>query len=701
MLKKKALVMSVLCAVASVGFVMSASAEETMSGQLDEVVVEAERGVLPGGFVKSEGSVGILGSKDIMDTPFQQTNISQKAIDIFGSNPSEASVNALINVPSIRNAGSTLYNDFSIRGQNANAYQFRVNGIPNMLSQTNVPMNFVESVEVTSGASVGINGVAASESAGGTIMLRTKRAHENKITYKTGFSGQSSWLNEIDVSQRFGKNNENGLYIEASHVDGNTGIKGEESKATTFAINYDRETDKSDTNLFLGYRDSRASEAVRYFYMANLTSLPSAPKGSNNYAFKNSTLGMKTYMATLNHVQKFTDKTRAFINAGTAYNDGYDYIVPMSSRYDLTDSNGNFSRTIAHGPFALRNTYVQAGLQQDWDAGIVKNTTTIAFDKDWYRTEWNAEKGTYGTVTGNLFTGNVSYDFITETAGSSAPSKTQLYGWSAINESTIGKATVTLGLHKHTSKATSASGVTTKSDALSPMYGLVYKPTDKVSLFANHVESFQAGSVVGSGYDNTGDILDPAKTKSNEVGVKFTNGKFYAGLSYFDMEKQNQFEKNKCMTLDGRLNYKGLELSMGGEIAPKWSLSGGILMTDSDYENTNTSGLEGKQILGTSKWSGVGILQYAPDEDTAIFGRAVYTGSAPLYGVNNVEMNMPSSTIYDLGATYKTKINKTPVTFTATVFNLFNKDYWLPRATYCYGILGNPRTVSLTATFEF
>lgn len=40
MLKKKALVMSVLCAVASVGFVMSASAEETMSGKLDEVVVE-------------------------------------------------------------------------------------------------------------------------------------------------------------------------------------------------------------------------------------------------------------------------------------------------------------------------------------------------------------------------------------------------------------------------------------------------------------------------------------------------------------------------------------------------------------------------------------------------------------------------------------------------------------------------------------
>lgn len=49
MLKKKALVASVLCAVASVGFVAGVSAEETMSGTLDEVVVEASKDVLPGG----------------------------------------------------------------------------------------------------------------------------------------------------------------------------------------------------------------------------------------------------------------------------------------------------------------------------------------------------------------------------------------------------------------------------------------------------------------------------------------------------------------------------------------------------------------------------------------------------------------------------------------------------------------------------
>ena len=47
---KKALAMSVLCAIASVGFVVSASAaEQSMHGNLDEVVVEGSADVLPGG----------------------------------------------------------------------------------------------------------------------------------------------------------------------------------------------------------------------------------------------------------------------------------------------------------------------------------------------------------------------------------------------------------------------------------------------------------------------------------------------------------------------------------------------------------------------------------------------------------------------------------------------------------------------------
>ena len=59
--KKKIWAMAILCAVASVGFVVPAGAEETMTHDLDEVIVEADRNTLPGGFVANNDRVGILG----------------------------------------------------------------------------------------------------------------------------------------------------------------------------------------------------------------------------------------------------------------------------------------------------------------------------------------------------------------------------------------------------------------------------------------------------------------------------------------------------------------------------------------------------------------------------------------------------------------------------------------------------------------
>lgn len=81
---KKFLTTAVFCAIASTGFVLTASAEETMTHDLDEVVVEADKDALPGSYVKTKGSIGILGEKSILDVPFSNMNITQKTIETFG-----------------------------------------------------------------------------------------------------------------------------------------------------------------------------------------------------------------------------------------------------------------------------------------------------------------------------------------------------------------------------------------------------------------------------------------------------------------------------------------------------------------------------------------------------------------------------------------------------------------------------------------
>lgn len=151
MKNKKALVMSVLCAVASVGFVMSASAaEQTMHGNLDEVVVEASRDTMPGEMANAKGSVGLLGEKDVMKTPFSVTNVAQKTMDLF-LGPNEPLDKALVGVPGVRASGSVLHGDFSLRGFRTNGTAMYVNGVHGVMTQFNLPMFAMEGVDVVSG----------------------------------------------------------------------------------------------------------------------------------------------------------------------------------------------------------------------------------------------------------------------------------------------------------------------------------------------------------------------------------------------------------------------------------------------------------------------------------------------------------------------------------------------------------------------
>ena len=129
---KKALVMSVLCAIANVGFVMSASAENVVHGNLDEIVVEGSKDVLPGGNVRTTAKLGVLGDKSVMDIPYSEMSMTAKAVETYGD-PSQPLANVLMNNPSIRTSTtSPMYTDFSMRGINMNGNHMMLNGVPSL-----------------------------------------------------------------------------------------------------------------------------------------------------------------------------------------------------------------------------------------------------------------------------------------------------------------------------------------------------------------------------------------------------------------------------------------------------------------------------------------------------------------------------------------------------------------------------------------
>ncbi|WP_444322953.1 TonB-dependent receptor [Phascolarctobacterium faecium] len=713
--KKKFLAMAVLCAVASVGFVLPASAEETMQHDLDEVIVEADRDALPGGYIISKSKNGILGEGSIMNIPFTKTSFSNKTIEKF-NDPTAPLTSVLINTPSVRSSSYGLYNDFSIRGIHTTGYALYVNGVPGMFTQSTIPTNFAERIEVNAGPNMGIEGTTLNESAGGMVNMVSKKAADEPINRITQiFSGKSTYGQIIDIGQRFGKNKSWGLRINAENISGNTSVDDEELTNRDIFINLDHRDENSSSNLFAGYRQSKIKNPRGAFQLGNdVTQMPSAPKNTLNYGYDGQEAALDTWMVTLNHEQKIGKEVVAFFNGGYSRYDLYKNITWRAvDPYIITDNDGTFTaHSDRDGGFPMDSYYLQTGLKGKLTTGALTHNLAGTVDRMWkYGYSQYSNGGTSMVDTpnaGNIYEGR--YDgkipaLDINHNGFYRSSRTNYWGWTLADNIEIGKANLLLGLHGHHAETLSYGKSGVKADATSPTYGIMYKPTDKLSLYTSHSESFSAGSVIGKDYANEGSILDPAKTKQNEIGIKYKMGQLLTSLSAFEITKESQKVQYQSgiakpfLTNNGENEYKGIEFSINGKVSDKWTLMGGLMYLNAEQKKTKTGNLDGIAVNGVAKWNAVLTAEYTPDTKTSVWGRGIYTGTAK---INNEKFTVPSSLVFDLGISHKAKLGTTPITISATCYNVLNKDYWIPQGGYSNGniAIGTPRTFMLSAQFD-
>lgn len=187
-------------------------------------------------------------------------------------------------------------------------------------------------------------------------------------------------------------------------------------------------------------------------------------------------------------------------------------------------------------------------------------------------------------------------------------------------------------------------------------------------------------------------------------------------LAYFDIDQANNVSKDVAgytkpfLVQDGKVNHKGLELSVNGKLADKWYGMVGLAYLDAKYKNMGKGNeyKNGVRESGQGKWSASAALEYKADDNFSVIGRATYTGTTPFYTVNynsstvtkdSKHLEAPAYMVYDLGVTYNTKLNSVPVKFSAMCYNLFDKDYWtVARGDQVY--LSTPRTFFLSAEFS-
>ncbi|MEM1426300.1 MAG: TonB-dependent siderophore receptor [Cyanobacteria bacterium P01_H01_bin.130] len=128
-------------------------------------------------------------------------------------------------------------------------------------------------------------------------------------------------------------------------------------------------------------------------------------------------------------------------------------------------------------------------------------------------------------------------------------------------------------------------------EAFTPRLGLVYQPSDEISLYASYSTSFQPNQAATF----AGELLDPEEGEQFEAGIRaeLLDGDFVANLAVFNIEKRNiafsdPFNPGFVLNSGAQESF-GIELDLIGEILPGWNVVANYAYIDAEV----TEGEEG------------------------------------------------------------------------------------------------------------
>lgn len=255
--------------------------------------------------------------------------------------------------------------------------------------------------------------------------------------------------------------------------------------------------------------------------------------------------------------------------------------------------------------------------------------------------------------------------------------------------------------------------ISTSDDLISPRAGLIYKPTDAVSLYTSYSLSHvpRAGEQLTS-LTLTNQALEPEKFKNKEIGAKWdVSPDLSLSAAVYELTRNNVAvpaanNPTTSILIDGQ-RTKGVELAVAGNITKAWSVMGGYAYQDGKViSNSSNAARDGAQVdarlanLPKNTFSLWNRYDFTP---ALGFGLGVIKQTNYLAAVENKatptsNVTVPGFTRVDGAVFYK--VNKS-VRVQLNVENLFDKKYFQFAHNNNNITPGSPRTarVSMIANF--
>lgn len=239
----------------------------------------------------------------------------------------------------------------------------------------------------------------------------------------------------------------------------------------------------------------------------------------------------------------------------------------------------------------------------------------------------------------------------------------------------------------------------------SPRAGLVFQPSLWQSYYLSFSRSFQPSGETLAFAANIADIA-PEKTRNLEVGTKldFLDGRVSATAALFELTRTNVKNTDpvtRVILPVGEQRTRGLELTLGGEVAKGWQVTAGYAYLNAritkSIARTGTVALQGKQPALTPKHSGNLWLMHDLGNNFSVGGGANFA-SKRYVGTTNTT-SLAGYTTYDAAVMYKVQ----SYDIALNLKNLTDKRYFVSGhdATDHLNVPGAPRSAELTVRYRF
>ncbi|RIV93361.1 TonB-dependent receptor [Aurantiacibacter xanthus] len=700
------------------------------SAQADEtIVVTAQRQNQSG--VEQKGRAGVLGDKDAADLPFSLRSYNSALI--LNQQPQTLG-QVLENDPTIRTTtGFGIAGElFVIRGFALAGDDIGYDGLYGILPRQLVAPELYDSVQVLNGSSAFLNGAAPSGTAiGGSVNLMPKRATTRDITRATmGYTSSQHIGASFDVGRRFGANGEWGLRVNGAVRGGDVSVDGEFRSAHVLGGALDYNSGPLRLALDVAYQRVEVSH-FRPKLRINSLPIPAVPDADTNFGQPWQYTNLRDVFGQFRAEYDLAKDMTVYAAFGAR--DGSEEGI-YSTPTLLDASTGDMSVSSSFIPRTDNNEAATAGLRARFETGSLSHELNVGGAMTWQVNRNAYEFYTASPGTNNLYDpvtlprsttvsvgrGNLDHPFpISRTLLKSAFVSDTLGFWDDRVLLTGGVRLQEITTKSYAADTGLFSGEHSE-DAWTPVVGLVVKPVEGLSLYANRIEALVPGATAPlSGTDeggntvpvsNAGEVLSPFVSTQYEVGGKLAVGPMNLSLGLFQIDRETailRVDPNDAAMLEfgpyGVQRNRGIEFTLAGEIVKGLRLIGGGSVIDAKLRHTQNGVNEGNQAVGVPEY----MLNANVEWDLpfvpalTLTGRVVHTGEQAANLANTLFLD--DWTRLDVGARYVAVVGDSALTLRVNVDNVTDASYWASAFDSFRPDLqlGTPRTVKASATIAF